>query len=233
MSSINITATLEQSDHDALMDLISEYRDEQVQALDDWNQQADTEEGVEQALRCMQALEVCDRLRDALTGEKVEPPAPATTRTSRTPVHAWIVPGALAVGERPGGGGRSYRVARFHHDMSYWQEQGVRTVVSCMRSRHNIINYAQQGFGVRWYPMKDLVQGRAEIRRMADEVATLMAREPGAVLVHVDRVSEWLAAAAAALRIRLGLADGTEQALEQVEADGFPVGDLARALLGD
>jgi acyl-CoA reductase-like NAD-dependent aldehyde dehydrogenase len=30
----------------------------------------------------------------------------------KVPVHAWIVPGSLAIAERPGGGGRSHRVAR-------------------------------------------------------------------------------------------------------------------------
>jgi hypothetical protein len=147
------------------------------------------------------------------------------------PVHAWIVPGSLAVAERPGGGGRSQRVARRHRELAWWQEQGVRTIVSTMRSRHSLVEYARHGFGTRWFPLKDLVQGRAELPRMADEVAELIAREPGAVLVHCDRVSEWLAAVDASLRLRLALADDAVVALEQAEADGMPVGDLARSLM--
>ncbi len=150
---------------------------------------------------------------------------------TRVPVHAWIVPGSLAIAERPGGGGRSQRVSRRRADIAWWSEQGVRTIVSAMSSRHGLIEYAQNGFGVRWHPLKDLAQARVEIPRLADDVAVVMAREPGAVLVHCDRVSDWLAAIDAALRMRVGLAEDIAMALDQARADGMPVGDLARELM--
>ena len=62
-------------------------------------------------------------------------------------------------------------------------------------------------------------------------VADAMAREPGAVLVHCDRVSEWLTAMDATIRLRLGLAPDVAVALQQAEADGMPVDDLARDLM--
>jgi hypothetical protein len=153
------------------------------------------------------------------------------TAAIKVPVHAWIVPGSLAIAERPGGGGRSHRVARRQAELTWWSDQGVRTIVSAMRSRHCITEYAQHGFGVRWHPLKDVVQARVEIPRLADDVAETMAREPGAVLVHCDRISEWLAAIDAAIRLRLALADDVATALDQAEADGLPVGDLARDLM--
>jgi hypothetical protein len=60
----------------------------------------------------------------------------------------------------------------------------------------------------------------------------LAAEGPGAVLVHVDRPNEWLSAVDAALRLDAGLAGTPEEALVQAAADGLPVGDLARALVG-
>ncbi len=147
------------------------------------------------------------------------------------PPHAWIVPGALVIAERPGGGGRSHRVARRESELVWWHEQGVRTIVSGMRSRHALVEYAQVGFGVRWHPLMDVVQARAEIPRLAADVADVMAREPGAVLVHCDRISEWLAAIDATIRLRLGLAPDVAVALTQAEADGLPVDDLARDLM--
>lgn len=149
----------------------------------------------------------------------------------KLPVHAWIVPGSLAIAERPGGGGRSHRVARRNAELAWWHDQGVRTIVSAMRSRHALTEYAQLGYATRWFPLKDAVQARGEIPKLANEVALLIAREPGAVLVHCDRVSEWLAAIDAAIRLRLGLAGDVDAALGQAEADGMPVGDLARELL--
>lgn len=149
----------------------------------------------------------------------------------REPRHAWIVPRALAVAERPGGGGRSHRVARREAELAWWYEQGVRTIVSGMRSRHALIEYSQAGFGTRWHPLMDVVQARAELPRLATDVAEVMAREPGAVLVHCDRVSEWLAAIDATIRLRLGLAPDAAVALEQAAADGMPVDHLARDLM--
>ena len=146
------------------------------------------------------------------------------------PVHAWIVPGSVAISGRPGGGGRGFRVARRESDLNYYAEQGVTTIVSAMRSRASLVEYSQSGFGVRWHPLVDIFQGRVEIARLAEDVAETMAREPGAILVHTDRVSEWTAAISAAIRFRLGIAENMEQALEQAEADGFPVGGIARAL---
>jgi hypothetical protein len=48
----------------------------------------------------------------------------------------------------------------------------------------------------------------------------------------VDRANEWLAGVDAALRLDAGLAASPEEALAQAAADGLPVGDLARALIG-
>jgi hypothetical protein len=146
---------------------------------------------------------------------------------------AEIIPGALYIAERPGGGGRSYRTKRRSTDLSAAAEAGVRTLISGMRSRHGLLEYAQHGFGVRWYPLRDLVQARAEVPRMADEIAKVMSREPGAVLVHVDRWDEWDTAIAAALLIRYGITPegDTIAALERCEAMGLPVGDLVRAIL--
>lgn len=151
----------------------------------------------------------------------------------RPPPHAWIVPGALVIAERPGGGGRSHRTARRHAELEWWKQQGVRTIVSGMRARNSLTEYATLGFGVRWHPLINLAQGRSEMPRLAESVAEVLAREPGVALVHCDRVTEWLAAMDAAIRMRLGLARTRRSALAQARADGLPVGDLSRELLGN
>jgi hypothetical protein len=144
---------------------------------------------------------------------------------------AAIVPGTLYIAERPGGGGRSQRIARRHRDLAAAAAAGVATIVSLQRSRHGLIEYAQAGFGVRWHPLRDVVQGRGEIPRAAEDVADVLARDPGAVLVHVDRWGEWTTAAAAALMVRLDISPDAAAALDRCESLGLPVGDLARDLL--
>jgi hypothetical protein len=143
-----------------------------------------------------------------------------------------VVPGRVYVAERPGGGGRSHRAARREHDLAALHAAGVRTIVSLQRSRHALVEYAQEGFGTRWHPLRDVWQARQELPRAADDVADVLQREPGAVLIHVDRVSEWLAAAYAVMLVRLADSHSIATALTAADVAGLPVDDLARELVG-
>jgi hypothetical protein len=145
--------------------------------------------------------------------------------------YAWIIDRRLAVAERPGGGGRAHRRARRDAELAWWKAQGVTTIISGMRTRHGLLDAALAGFRVAWHPLVTADQAARELRILADDAAGHMETGAGAVLVHVDRPGEWLAAADAALRIRTGRARDRARALAQARDDGFPVGDLARALL--
>ena len=50
----------------------------------------------------------------------------------------WARPRKLCALERPGGGGRSHRPERRAEEIEYLKEAGVRVVVSCMPTRHNL-----------------------------------------------------------------------------------------------
>jgi len=146
--------------------------------------------------------------------------------------YAWIVPGRLAVAERPGRGGRSHRRALRPAETAWWRDHGVTAVVSCMRTRHALTAYAEEGLVVRWHPLKDPDQAREQLPLALDAIEELLAAGDGAVLVHCDRANEWLAAIDAALRLRLGLARTPRAALRAAEADGLPVGSLAASIVG-
>jgi hypothetical protein len=146
--------------------------------------------------------------------------------------YAWIVPGRLAVAERPGRGGRSHRRALRVAEQAWWRGQGVAAVVSCMRSRHALAEYADDGLVVRWHPLRDPDQAREELPRAVASARELLASGEGAVLAHCDRANEWLAALDAALRLGLGLARTPRAALRAAEADGLPVGSLAASIVG-
>jgi len=145
--------------------------------------------------------------------------------------HAWIIPGRVAVAERPGGGGRAHRRARRVAEQAWWREQGVDVIVSCMPSRHALLDYAVDGFAVRWHPLTDVESAPARLRAMAAEVASLAAGDAHVLLVHGDAATEWLAAVDAALRLGLGLTDDVGAALAAAAADGLPVGSLASLLV--
>lgn len=144
---------------------------------------------------------------------------------------AAIIPGAVYVAERPGGGGRSHRVKRREDDLSAARAAGVACIVSGMRSHHGLIEAAVAGFGVRWHPLRDIVQARAAVPALASDVADTVEHHPGAVLVHVDRWGEWDTAITAAILIRMGISPDAPAALERAAAYGLPVGDMAREIL--
>jgi hypothetical protein len=136
----------------------------------------------------------------------------------------------LAVAERPGGGGRMHRRGLREVHQAWWRAQGIEAIVSGMRSRHGLLEYALDGFEVRWHPLTDPERVSAEVPPLLDAVVELVGRDNGAVLVHVDPANEWLAGVDAALRLRLGLASTRKAALAQAAADGLPTGPPAPRL---
>jgi hypothetical protein len=147
-------------------------------------------------------------------------------------VYAWLIPGRVAVAERPGGGGRSHRRDRRAAEIAWWSAQGVTAVVSGMRSRHALDVYAAAGWEVRWHPLREPGQAIRELPRLLDAVAELLGAHAGAVLVHCDRPWEMLGAVDAGLRLHLGLAANRHAAFEAARRDGLPVGSLASSLVG-
>lgn len=146
--------------------------------------------------------------------------------------YAWIVPEHLAVAERPGGGGRMHRRARRAEEIDWWCGRGVTAIVSAMRSRHALDDYADRGLRVRWHPMRDAQAAPAALADLVGSVRELLDEDAGAVLVHCDRANEWLAGIDAALRLGLGLTGSPRAALRAAAADGLPVGSLATSIVG-
>jgi hypothetical protein len=158
------------------------------------------------------------------------PDAPAAPVAPRC--HAWLIPGRLAVAERPGGGGRGHRRIRRAREIAWWSAAGVTGVVSGMRSRHGLDAYEAAGWRVRWHPLRAPAQAAVELPVLLATVDGLLREDAGAVLVHCDRPWEMLGAVDAALRLHLGLARDRHRAFEDARADGLPVGSTASALVG-
>jgi len=147
--------------------------------------------------------------------------------------YAWIIPGRLAVAERPGGAGKSHRRELRFAEMEWWRAQGVVAIVSALRTRHALADYLEQGFLVRWHPLSSVEQARSEMTALVATVKELLAT-PGvtAVLVHCDGAGEWLAAIDASLRLGLGLQRTPTTALRATVKDGLPVGSVTTSIVG-
>jgi radical SAM superfamily enzyme YgiQ (UPF0313 family) len=132
--------------------------------------------------------------------------------------------------ERPGGGGRSHRPERRAAEIAYLKERGVRLVVSTMGSRHNLGAYEAAGLPWHHVPVES-AQGGAEA---LDELLPLLRRElrrKGAVAVHGDRHTDFVAALCAAHLHESGDVAPAE-ALARAAGAGLMVNGYTCALLG-
>jgi hypothetical protein len=142
----------------------------------------------------------------------------------------WARPGKLCGLERPGGGGRSHRPERRAAEIAYLKAKGVRLCISTMTSRHNLGAYEAAGLSWHHVPVESAQRGADAL----EELLPLLKRElrrRGAVALHGDRHTDFVAAVCAA---HLHDVRGVEpaEALAQAAGAGLMVNGFTCALLG-
>ena len=138
----------------------------------------------------------------------------------------WARPRKLCALERPGGGGRSHRPERREAEIEYLKEAGVRVVISLMQTRHNINAYEAAGLEAIHLPVDEDYDGLLE----AVEVLRRETRKPGAVAIHANRYTDFVAAVCAQhLYDQRG--KSIEDSLEAAEEAGLTITDSAIELL--
>ena len=109
----------------------------------------------------------------------------------------WARPRKLVALERPGGGGRSHRPERRRAEMEWLRSKGVRVVVSCMATRHNLGHYEEAGLEWHHVPVPVTAEGGAAL----EEILGLLRHElrrAGAAAVHGNRHTDFVSAVCAA-----------------------------------
>jgi hypothetical protein len=150
--------------------------------------------------------------------------------TSAPPRLWWARPRKLCALERPGGGGRAHRAERREAEIAYLRARGVWMVVSVMRTRHNLAAY--EAAGLDWHHVP--VQSAAEGADQLEELLPLLKRDlrrRGAVAVHGDRHTDFVAAVCAA-HLHLERGADAAAALAAAERAGLTVTPAACALVG-
>jgi hypothetical protein len=142
----------------------------------------------------------------------------------------WARPRKLCALERPGGGGRSHRPERREAEIEYLKSCGVRLVVSTMTTRHGLSAYEEAGLEWHWVPVESCSGAEPAL----EELLGFLRREcrrRGAVAVHANRRTDFVAALCAA---HLHETRGVEpaEALAQAAAARLSVTPEAAALLG-
>ena len=142
----------------------------------------------------------------------------------------WARPGKLCALERPGGGGRSHRPDRRAAEIAYLMSKGVRLCVSTMTSRHNLGAYERTGLAWHHVPVAGAQQGADAL----EELLPLLRRElrrRGAVALHGDRHTDFVAAVCAA-HLHEARGVGPAEALGLAATAGLMVNGYTCALLG-
>ena len=142
----------------------------------------------------------------------------------------WARPRKLCALERPGGGGRSHRPDRRRDDIKWLKASGVHTVISTMRTKHNLTAY--ENAGLRWIhvPVGETADAVEELEQLL-AVLRRELRRAGAVAIHGNRHTEFVAAVCAAYL------DDTydipvEEGLERAAEAGLTITPEAAALVG-
>lgn len=142
----------------------------------------------------------------------------------------WARPRKLCALERPGGGGRSHRPDRREQEIEWLKAHGVHAVISTMTTRHNLAAY--EDAGLRWFHVPVAAAGEGE--GALEEILRILRRElrrAGAVAVHGNRHTDFVAAACAAC-VDAVYGVPVEEALRQAEEAGLTVTPEAAALVG-
>ena len=150
--------------------------------------------------------------------------------TSEPPRIWWARPRKLCALERPGGGGRSHRAERRAAEIEYLKTRGVWRVVSVMRTRHNLAAYEEAGLEWHHVPVPSAAAGADQL----EELLPLLKRDlrrRGAVAIHGDRHTDFVAAVCAAHMHAERGADPAV-ALAAAERAGLRVTPEACALVG-
>jgi hypothetical protein len=142
----------------------------------------------------------------------------------------WARPGKLCLLERPGGGGRSHRPERRALDIDYLRARGVHTVVSTMTTKHNLHDYEEAGLAWRHVPVPDCAGAAAALEEVLGIVRRELRRR-GAVAVHGNRLTDFVAAVGAAYLHELR-GDDPVDSLRLAEAAGLRPTEASGALLG-
>jgi hypothetical protein len=142
----------------------------------------------------------------------------------------WARPRKLCALERPGGGGRSHRPERRAAEIAYLKQRGVRLVVSTMKSRHNLSEYERARLEWHHLPVASAAEGADALEELLGLLRSELRRR-GAVALHGDRQTDFVAAVCAAHLHETRQVDPDEALMAAVEA-GLAVTPEACALVG-
>lgn len=144
---------------------------------------------------------------------------------------SWIVPHRLAVGERPGGCGRTHRLIRRDEEIRWLVKQEFDTVVSLRVPDKDIETYVEAGLEATHLPVtrNDAIERLPTVFALLDE---LLLKQEQTVFVHADDVDDTVEGVLGSYLLHLGALPTAAQAVAAVERlTSRPLGPEGRHLV--
>ena len=103
----------------------------------------------------------------------------------------WVLPGILAVSERPGGQAATHRKVRRQEEVIWLRENGFDVVISVLNSPQNLAAYADLSMESAHHPVPKVGDVTPALVSLYGDVAERQALGQQ-MLIHADELGDWM-----------------------------------------
>ncbi len=103
----------------------------------------------------------------------------------------WVLPGILAVSERPGGQAATHRKVRRQEEVIWLRENGFDVVISVLNSPQNLAAYAELSMESAHHPVPKVGDVTPALVALYGDVAERQALGQQ-MLIHADELGDWM-----------------------------------------
>jgi hypothetical protein len=128
----------------------------------------------------------------------------------------WVLPGVLAVAERPGGQATTHRRVRRQEEVIWLRENDFDVVVSILTSPQNLAAYSELGVAASHQPIPRHGDLAEPLARLYAELGERV-RSGQRVLLHHDELGDWVIGVTAGFFLWTGRLEDAPQATAVAE----------------
>lgn len=103
----------------------------------------------------------------------------------------WVLPGILAVSERPGGQAATHRKVRRQEEVIWLRENGFDVVISVLNSPQNLAAYTELSMESAHHPVPKIGDVTPALVSLYGDVAERQALGQQ-MLIHADELGDWM-----------------------------------------
>ena len=143
----------------------------------------------------------------------------------------WVLPGVLAVSERPGGLAATHRMVRRQEEVIWLRENGFDVVISVLTSPQNLAAYGELSMDSAHHPVPKVGDVTPALAELYGDIASRQAQGQQ-MLLHADELGDWIIGIVAGYLLWTGRLPDTPTATTVAEQlFGRQLGSQGRSLV--